>query len=105
MRSNIEDFLPPEGRDERHHQDTGCSPLLSADQIAGVRMKALTVHTLPASLRTEAMNRIGREYGISRRTVYRYMQSHTFEVVVDGWRAMFTVTDKRPRQSSPWVKS
>lgn len=101
MRSIFDAYLPPEARD---NQRVGHEPLLNADQIAGVRMKARIAQTLPHGLRRPALESIGREYGITERTVYRYASSRTFEVVVDGWRAMFTVTDNRPRQSSPWKR-
>ena len=102
MRGVLDEYLPPEAREQR----TGHVPVLTSDQIAGVRMRALMARSLPRSLRGDVLNRIAREYAISRRTVYRYANSRTFEVVVDGWRAHFTTSpDGAPRQSSPWVKS
>lgn len=101
MKSVFDEYLPVEARD---NQRTGHVPLLNADAIAGVRMKALVARSLPRGSRLEALERIGREYGINARTVSRYANSRTFEVVVDGWTAMFTVANNRPRQSSPWRK-
>jgi AcrR family transcriptional regulator len=52
-----------------------------------------------------SMDVIAEQYGVSKRTVYRYLEPELsyFEIAVDGWVATFA---RRPRQApfrvGPW---
>ena len=43
-------------------------------------------------------------YGISKRTVYRYLDARVERIYVDGWTAWFALhSDKRePQRLTPW---
>lgn len=100
MRSILDQYLAVEARHD--NRCSGRTPL-DADKVAAVRTKAMAARSLPHGPRGETLRRIGREYGISRRTVQRYAVSHTFEVVIGGWRALFVVAPNlKPRIASAW---
>jgi hypothetical protein len=47
------------------------------------------------------MDLIAEQYGVSKRTVYRYLEAgllEYFDVELDGWSATFAVSARRP----PW---
>ncbi len=47
---------------------------------------------------------LAARYGVSRRTVYRYLEARVERVFVDGWTAWFALhNDKRsPQRLTPW---
>lgn len=68
---------------------------LSVDQVAEIRrLRRQGVRVATIALR----------YGVTARTVYRYLKGVTLPVNVSGWRADFVVAPGRiPRQVTPWV--
>lgn len=75
---------------------TGPFLYLSEWEVRELLDRVAAARRLPIGEREEAVNRVAREAGISRRTLERYWTYRLETVTVDGYRALFRIRHKAP---------
>jgi hypothetical protein len=79
---------------------------VSAWEFREAQRRATEASCLPDGQRWDAMKRIAADYGISLRTLYRWMHYTVHETRVGPFSALFIVNSGRlPSQVTPWEKA
>lgn len=98
-RSVLDEWVEPYARDVRPKGSPG-APFLA------VREAAARLRYIPHGEREAELRRIAEEFGVSTRTIHRYLRNDVEIHEVAGWRAAFEVRPgEPPRRVTPWEPS
>jgi hypothetical protein len=90
----------PRWHDRRGH------PSLDTDEILELRRAAAPILAMPfhGGDRALLLQQLAERFGISVRTVYRYLVGDVVVVEVAGWVALYRVHGGGPRQMTAWSR-